>query len=374
MWHGRLVSAGYNAFIPLIAILLSLTTVAVLLRASGADPVTAYGSMINAAFGSSFSLSTTLLKTIPRLLAALGIALALRAGLWNIGAEGQIYVGAVATTAVALFGPHLAFPFAPLLAMAGGALAGAAWAAIPGMLRATRGISEVITSLMLVYVAIQLTNYLVEGPWLIPGSTFPESDLVPSGAILPVLWSGTLLNAGAIVAALAVIVAWVLMDLTTFGLRLRALGGNDRAAHLAGVRTAMMIVLALALSGAFAGLAGSIEVLGDRGRLVESFSPGYGFDAIAIALLGRLQPVSIVAAALLFGALDAGGAGLQTAAIGVSSSIVQITEGLVVVYLLIGLGIAQTISRRRRAREVLAAARQDEEASASPALVDAVRR
>ena len=368
MWVRRGILAGLGLLIPIVAVLLSLATVALLIRASGSDPIAAYGSMINAAFGNQFSLSTTLVKTIPRLLAALGIALALRAGLWNIGAEGQLYVGATAATAVALFGPHLPFPFGAIAAMSVGMLAGALWAAIPGVLRATRGISEVITSLMLVYVAIQLTNYLVEGPWLIAGSTFPESDVIPIGATLPVVWSGTLLHAGAIVAVLTVIVAWIIMDRTTFSLRLRALGGNERAAHFLGVRIPLMIVLAMALSGAFAGLAGSIEVLGVRGRLVESFSPGYGFDAIAIALLGRLQPASIVPAALLFGVLDAGGAGLETAAIGVSSSIVQITEGLVVVYVLIGIGIVQIMNRRRRAREVLAAAQRIEEMSASQAV------
>lgn len=358
IWRALARTAAINVFIPILAVVLALATVAVLLLAVGASPVSAYESMYNAAFGNSFALSTTIVKALPRLLSALGIALALRAGLWNIGAEGQIYVGGIAATAAALFGPDLGFPLVPLLAMAAAALAGAGWAAVPGVLRAKRGISEVISSLMLVYIGIQLTNYLVEGPWLVPGSTFAESREIASHEKLPIIWSGTLLNAGAIVALLSVVLAWFLMSRSTFGLHLDAIGGNERAAHVAGVRVSTTIVLAMAVSGAFAGLAGSVEVLGVRGRLVEGFSPGYGFEAIAIALLGRLHPIGVLGAALLFGALDAGSAGLQTAARGVPASIAQIAEGLAVVYVVIGLGLTELMSRRRRARAALEAAHE----------------
>lgn len=364
MWQLRARAAAVNVLIPILAVVLALATVAILLLAVGSDPIPAYRSMLSASFGSSFSLSTTVVKAMPRLMAALGIALALRAGLWNIGAEGQIYMGAIGATAAALFGPDLGFPLLTLLAMAAGALAGAGWAAIPGVLRAKRGISEVITSLMLVYVAIQITNYLVEGPWLVPGSTFAESPEIRAHNRLPLLVSGTLLNAGAIVALLSVLLTWFLMSRSTFGLHLDAIGGNERAAHVAGVRVSTTIVLAMAASGAFAGLAGSIEVLGLRGRLLEGFSPGYGFEAIAIALLGRLHPVGILGAALLFGALDAGSAGLQTAARGVPASIAQIAEGLAVAYVLIGLGLTELSGRRRRARAALEAAHEPRAAEA----------
>jgi simple sugar transport system permease protein len=339
--------------VPVLSVLLALVLVGLLLAANGSDPIAAYRSMVSAAFGSTFALSTTIMKTLPRLLPALGIALALRAGLWNVGAEGQIYVGALAATGVALFGPVLAFPLGAGLALIAGAAAGAAWGAIPGALRAGRGISEVITSLMLVYVAIHLTNYLVEGPWLVSGSTFPATNVVPTEFRLPIIWSGTLLNAGAlVVVGVLVVVAFVLAR-TVFGLRLRAVGGNDRAARIAGLSVGSITITAMAASGALAGLAGGIEVLGTRGRLIEGFSPGYGFEAIAIALLGRLNPIGIVGAALLFGALDAGGAGLQTTAAGVSSAIVPITEGLAVVFVLIGLGVVEMLARRRQARAML---------------------
>ena len=352
-WQLRTRALGLNVFIPLVAVVLALATVALLLVAVGSNPLDAYRDMWNAALGDRFALSTTVTKTMPRLLAALGIALALRAGLWNIGAEGQLYVGALATTAVALYEPDLGAPVMIATALVAGALAGAGWAMIPGVLRAKRGVSEVITSLMLVYIGIQLTNYVLESPWAEPGSTFPSSPYVPDGASLPTIVSGTLLNAGALVGLVLVAVAWFLMSRSTFGLRLNAIGGNERAARIAGVRVSLMIVLAMAASGAFAGLAGGMEVLGVRGRLVEGFSPGYGFEAIAIALLGRLNAFGILGAALLFGALDAGSAGLQTAAQGVPASISQVAEGLAVAYVLVGLGLASIIQRRRAARAAL---------------------
>jgi ABC-type uncharacterized transport system permease subunit len=357
-WQLRTRGAGLNVLIPLVAVALALATVALLLVAVGSNPLDAYRDMWNAALGDRFALSTTVTKTMPRLLAALGIALALRAGLWNIGAEGQLYVGALATTAVALHAPDLGAPLLIATALVAGALAGAGWALIPGVLRATRGVSEVITSLMLVYIGIQLTNYVLEGPWSQPGSTFPSSPYVPTGASLPIIVDGTLLNAGALVGLALVVLAWFLMSRSTFGLRLNAIGGNERAARVAGVRVSLMIVLAMGASGAFAGLAGGIEVLGVRGRLVEGFSPGYGFEAIAIALLGRLNAFGILGAALLFGALDAGSAGLQTAAQGVPASISQIAEGLAVGYVLLGLGLVSIIQRRRSARAALKAAAQ----------------
>jgi ABC-type uncharacterized transport system permease subunit len=292
--------------------------------------------MASTAVGSTFAVGTTLTKAVPRLLPALGVALALRAGLWNIGAEGQIYLGAAAAAAVALFGPQLPFPLGTALAL------------IAAMI--------VITTLMMVYVAVQLTNYLIEGPWLVPNSTWPATPLIPFAFKLPLIWPGTLVNGGAILAIVGVAALAVVVNRTTFGLWLRAIGGNERASEVIGVPIRPMIVAALAASGAFAGLAGGLEVLGVRGRLLEGFSPGYGFEAIAIALLGRLNPLGILAASLLFGALDAGAAGLQVASVGISSAIAPVIEGLAVGYLLAALGFAEIISRRQEARSALQSA------------------
>ncbi len=349
-------SALRNILISLAAVVLALATASLLLIAAGQNPLQSYAGMVQTAFGSPFAIGVTINKAIPRLLPALGIALALRAGLWNIGAEGQIYIGAAACAGVALFGPALPFPLGTGLALIAAMAAGAAWAAIPGALRAFRGVSEVITTLMLVYVAIQLTNYLIEVPWLAPGATAPATPVMPRPTRLPVVVPGTLVNAGIFIAVLAVVVLGFIVTRTTFGLQLRAIGGNERAAGIMGLRNRTLIVAALAASGAFAGLAGGIEVLGVRGRLLEGFSPGYGFEAIAIALLGRLNPIGITAAALLFGALDAGAAGLQVASAGVSSAIAPVIAALAVGYLLLGLGLADLLARRRQARRALAGA------------------
>jgi simple sugar transport system permease protein len=350
-----LLSSGTvaNLLISLAAVILALATAGVLLAASGQNPLTSFVGMIDTALGSPFAVGTTLMKSLPRLLPALGIALALRAGLWNIGAEGQIYLGAAACAAVALFGPDLPFPLGAGLALVAAIAAGAAWAAIPGVLRAYRRISEVITTLMLVYVAVQLTNYLIEGPWLVPGSTWPATAMIQREFRLPIIWHGTLVNAGVFIAVLAAVLLGFIVTRTTFGLWLRAIGGNERASEVIGLPNRPVIVAAMAASGAFAGLAGGIEVLGIRGRLLEGFSSGYGFEAIAIALLGRLHPVGITAAALLFGALDAAAAGLQVASAGVSSAIAPVIGALAVAYLLVGLGIMTIMARRREARSAL---------------------
>lgn len=339
--------------VPVASVVLALATVAILLFVIGADPIGAFGSMFNAALGDPHAISTTITKAVPRLVAALGIAIAIRAGLWNIGAEGQIYLGGMAATAVVLYAPELPFPLIPALAIVAAIVAGGLWGAIPGALRAWRGVNEVITSLMLVYVGIQVTNYMIEAVWSEPGATFPATEPFGAYARLPIILPGTLLNLGAILALLAAVAAWFIVDRTRFGLNTRAIGGSPNASRFLGIRVNRMIVLIMAVSGAFAGLAGSIEALGVRGRLIEGFSQAYGFEAIAVALLGRLHPAGIVGAALLFGALDAGGAGLQTGARGVSSSIVQIAAGLSVGYVLIGLGIQDKLRERRRTRDAL---------------------
>jgi general nucleoside transport system permease protein len=346
-------TSGRNIVISLAAIILAFGTAAVLLALVGQNALHSFTGMASTAVGSKFAIGTTLSKTVPRLLPALGIALALRSGLWNIGAEGQIYVGAAAAAGVALFGPQLPFPLGTVLALLAAMTVGAGWAAIPGLLRAYRGVNEVIVTLMMVYVAVQLTNYLIEGPWLVANSTWPATPLMPASVKLPLIWPGTLVNVGAIVALIGVAVLGFVINRTKFGLWLRAVGGNERASEVIGISVRPMIVTALAASGAFAGLAGAIEVLGVRGRLLEGFSPGYGFEAIAIALLGRLNPVGILCASLLFGALDAGAAGLQVAAVGTSSAISPVIEGLSVAYLLAALGLAKTLSRRREAQSAL---------------------
>ncbi|MCW2684875.1 MAG: nucleoside transporter rane protein [Blastococcus sp.] len=354
-WSGtrRLLAA---LVVPVAALVATVLTVSVVIAASGADPVAAFTAMFQGAFGNPTAIGTTVTKALPRLLPALGILIALRAGLWNIGAEGQIYIGALAAAAVALFTPTLPWQGTMLLALAAAALAAGVWCLIPGVLRTSRGVNEVITTLMLVYVGIQLTNYVIEHHWADPQASFPATPVFPQEARLPVIVPGTLVNAGVLVAIAAVALTWWIVTRTPLGLALRALGGSVGAAKVAGVNTTRAILIAMMLSGAFAGLGGAVEVLGTRGRLLEGFSVGYGFEAIAVALLGRLHPVGVVAAALLFGALDAGGSGLQAAGGSVSAGIVPLTAGCAMVYVLAALGVVSIRQRRRSVAVQLRAA------------------
>jgi ABC-type uncharacterized transport system permease subunit len=333
--------------------LVTLLEVYAFLAVAGIDPFEAFHNMYTAALGSKFAVATSLGKTVPRLLSALGVALAIRGGLWNIGAEGQIYLGAAGAAGAAMFAPDVAGLHGPVVGLIAGFLTGALWGAIPGTLRAYRGINEVITSLLLVYVAIQIVNYLVEGPWLVPNSTFPATAVLPLRDRLPRIWPGTLLNAGFLIALGMALVAYILLYKTELGLWIRSIGGNERASYVMGLPVRSMLVAVMALSGGFAGLAGAVEVLGTRGRLMEGFSPGYGFEAIAIALLGRLHPFGIVCAALIFGILDAGSGGLQVSSAGMSSAISPIIEGLAVVNLLASLGLVEISLKRYSTRKAL---------------------
>jgi ABC-type uncharacterized transport system permease subunit len=349
----------------IVAVVLALLTAGGFLFLTGLDPLQVYSQMVNAAIGDPYSLSAAITKSVPRLVTGLGIAIALRAGLWNVGAEGQLYMGATGATAIAVFGPRLPFPLGTGLALTAAVLVGAAWSAIPGILRAVKGVSEVITSLMMVYIAIQVTNYLVEGPWGTRGATFPQSPPIPGPFRLPLIAPGFLVNAGAVIALLAVFATWTLFNRTSLGLEMKAVGGNWRAAHRSGVRVGRTILVSMLLSGAFAGLAGGIEVLGVRGVLIEGFSPGYGFDGIAVALLGQQNPLGIVAASMLFGGLDAGGIGLVATSQGLPYAFVQTIEGLAVVFVLLALGVISVLERRAKAREALSSTRAVAEAMAS---------
>ena len=363
-----LVSRSHTSSIavPIGAVVLALLSTFFLLLAAGADPFGALSNMWDASFGSSYAIGSTIVKTLPRVFTGLAVAMALRAGLWNIGAEGQLYLGAVAATGFALYVTDLPEPIAPVIVLLVAALAGAAWAWLPGVLRAYRGISEVITTLMMVYIGIQIASYFATGPWSTPGANFPATVPVPASTRLPLLGEGTVMHAGLIVAVVVALAAWFVMDRSTLGIRLRAVGGNFTAASTMGVNSRRIIVVALCLSGALAGLAGGVEVLGSRGRLIEGFSPGFGFEGIAIALLGRVRVGGIVAAAFLYGALDAGGAGLQASGAGLSAAIVQVTGALAVTYLLAALGLIELITRRAKARAALVIAEPAKEQTWSP--------
>ncbi len=321
--------------VALVAIAIGL--LALLLALTGQAVGPALDALWRGAVGSAYAISSaTLVRMVPLALAGLAVALAFRAGLLNIGAEGQLLVGAAAATGVLTVAQHLgtatgATAFAALaLALVAGALAGATWAGIAAWLRHRFTVPEVISTIMLNFVALALTGWLVRGPLQEPTRVNPQSASLPASLQLPTLLPGTRLHVGVLVALALAALLWWWLGGSAAGFRVRAVGANPAAAQVAG-RIAVPRVLAgtFLASGALAGLAGSVELTGVTFALYENFSPGYGYTAIAVALLARLDPLGVVATALLFGALDAGANAMQRDA-GVPSVVVQVVNAAII--------------------------------------------
>jgi simple sugar transport system permease protein len=261
-----------------------------------------------------------LLKSVPLLLTGLSVAIAFRAGVWNIGGEGQFLAGAM--------GAFLGARYGMTAALIASVLAGAVWASIAAAMRLWRNAPEVLTTILLNFIAIHLLGYAVNGPLQEASGKYPQSDAVPAAAMLPLLGESEL-HAGVIIVALAAIATWFLLYRTAEGLRLRAMGFNPSAARWAGVNVNAQLVRAMAISGAMAGLAGGIELLGVTHRLFERFAAGYGYAGIAVALLAQLHPLGTIASAFFFGALTTGAGELQRTA-GISSMVATLAQAIVI--------------------------------------------
>lgn len=291
-----------------VALLLSTLFLAL----AGKDPGKVLATMFGGAFGTAYGLSETLVRSVPLVLAGLGIALAARMQLWNVGAEGQIFMGAFAASGVALYvGEKLpAIVLLPLMAVAG-IVAGGLWAFLPALARAYWSTSETITTLLLNYVAINWVSYLVYGPWKDPkGFNFPLSATFPDAAWMPALWGRV--HAGLIVAVLAAVLLYLLLNWTRWGFEIKVVGDSPKAANYARISITRNILLVMFTAGALAGLAGMLEVSGLIHRLQRDISPGYGYTAIIVAYLARRHPLAILPVAFLFGGLQAGGFSVQT--------------------------------------------------------------
>lgn len=273
-------------------------------------------------------LSDVLVRATPLALTGLAVAIAFRAGVWNIGADGQFLVGATlaAWIGVGIGTTHAALP----LALLGGAIAGAAWAGIAGVLRERFAVLEVISTIMLNFVAAFGVSYLVRGPLQEPTHVYPQTSSIGDAAQLPILVPGTRIHAGIVIALLLAVIAWWTMRHTAAGFRLRITGENPFAARSAGlVNVDRVTARAFLVSGALAGLAGAVEVCGVTYALYENLSPGYGYTAIAVALLARLDPLGTFAAAILFGALEVAAASLQREA-AIPSTTASVVEAVVI--------------------------------------------
>lgn len=296
---------------------------------------------------SSAFFSGTLVRAIPLMIIGVGISLAFRAGVFNIGAEGQLALGAIAATVIGLFFPQVGVG-SVVLALLAGALAGALWAGIAAILRARFGVLEVITTLMLNFVAASLVSYLVRGPLQEPARIYPQSELIAAAARLPRLSDASRLHAGIFVAIVVAIAAWWFLSKTAAGFRLRAVGASPSASLVTGrVNVGIVSAAALVTSGALAGLAGGIEVAGVTNALYENVSPGYGFSAIAVAILAGLHPLRVIPAALLFAILETGALGMQRDA-GVPAVVASVLEALAILVVVAASGRFRFSARRPR--------------------------
>lgn len=301
-----------------------------IIAVSGGNPFVSFSSMFTGAFGDLYSIGQTLIKFTPLAITGAAIAIGMRGGLFNIGAEGQLLVGALAA---AWIGYSLQLPavlHVPLCLLAG-ICGGALWGLIPGLIRAYRGVNEVITTIMMNYIAVYLIHFLVASPMKDPNSMAPQTPQINQTAQLGYIIKSADIHTGIAAALLIALIFGIFLWHTKVGYEIRAVGLSHRAAKTAGINVNKVIALVMLISGAVSGLAGSIEVLGIHHKFYDQFSPGYGFDSIAVALLGNNSGVGVLLSALLFGALNSGALNMQIET-GSPKEIVIIIQAVIIIF------------------------------------------
>jgi general nucleoside transport system permease protein len=349
--------------VPILAVLAALTVGAGFLIMLRVDVGQVYSQLIKGAVGSYYSQSQTLGKATPLLLVALGVCIAFRCNVLNIGVEGQVIVGGLATTACALALKDLPGPLLILLSLAAGFLGGALWAGIPGILKAWGGVNEILSTIMMNQISVYLLIVMLTGPMKdksaqAEAANIVQSARIPEQAWLPLLYPRTALHLGAVIALIMALVVLFFLWRTVAGYRIRAVGANPHASAYAGISVRRVTLLAMALSGGFAGLAGSVEILGVTHRAIQDFSTGYGFSGIVVALFGGLHPLGAIPASILFGGLMVSGNKLQ--AVGVSSAMVTVLQGLIVLF------VVSSSELTRRSRRMTAQTPRSPEPVAAP--------
>ncbi|MBN1259125.1 MAG: ABC transporter permease, partial [Anaerolineae bacterium] len=339
-----------DALLPVLAVLAALVIGAFMLLVLGANPIRAYGALLEGAFGSGNAIAETAVKAIPLLLVGLGICIAYRGNVINIGGEGQMIIGAILGTLVGISLPNSSGWLVVPLALLAGFLGGALWGFAPGFLKAHFSVNEILSTVMMNAIAVQIMNYLLRGPMIDPAqaelaSQIPQTARLPEAYHLPRL-APTRLHLGALIAVILAVLVYILLWRTTLGYRIRAVGYNPHASRYGGIPVPRHVVIALVLSGAFAGLAGAIQVYGLNYRMITDgsatgFTGSAGFNGIVTALFGQLHPIGAIPAAFLFGALLVGANKLQRA-MQVPSAFIIALNGLVVVFV-----VSSEIWRRR---------------------------
>jgi simple sugar transport system permease protein len=371
----RTRSKYFANLVPLAAVVVALLIGAVMLILLDADPVEGFRAMAEGAFGSTDALTSTALKATPLLFVGVGITIAFRANVINIGGEGQMVAGALLATAVALVLPDWPAVIMLPTVLIAGLVGGGAMGAIPGALKAYYGVNEILSTIMLNVVAVQLMNFLLRGPMIDPGEVergtrIPQTERLQEGADLPLLFGSGRFHIGPFLAVLVAVAAYILLWRTPLGYRLRAVGQSTDAAQYAGIPVKRTIVLAMTLSGAMGGLAGAVLVFGSEShRMVTDgstagFTGSAGFNGIVAALFGGLHPLWTIPASFLFGGLLVGGNALQRA-VQVPTALILALNGLVVVFVVATDRYRRTL--RERAAQAETAARLAAEAEANDA-------
>jgi ABC-type uncharacterized transport system permease subunit len=327
--------ALYSLGTPLLAVVTAFLLGAIVIAVTGGDVLKAYQGLWEGSLGRPQSISESLVWATPYIFGGLAVALAFKAGLFNIGVEGQIALGSLASVYVGYAVTGVPFPFHLILAVVAGCLAGALWGAIPGFLKARTGAHEVIVTIMLNYIAIQMTSFLVSGPMKDPNPLIANAQTpkILLSARLPSLLGDPIYRVhwGFLIAILAAVAVWWLLQKSTLGFEIRTVGANPQAARYAGIAVGRTMVIAMALSGGLAGLGASLEVVGLNFYHTAGFSVGYGFDSIAVALLGRSDPFGVLPSAALFGALRAGASRMQFLS-QIPIDIINVIQALVLIF------------------------------------------
>lgn len=328
----KLIKGIKSSLSAVLTIVIALAVGAILISLSGTNPLDAYTELLKGAFSNTHRLSETLVKTMPLLIMALGISIAFKNLIWNIGADGQFTMGAILSLAVGIYLHLPAWLLFPLSIIAG-IIGGALWSGLAGLLKAKFNANEVITTLMLNYVASYFLAYLVYGPMKDPkGFDFPQTPLIPDSLKLPLFMSSERLHYGIFITIILVILM-IYFWRSTLGFRIELMGQGEGVSEYAGIKTKRTMIISMMLSGAFAGLAGWMEVYGVQYRLMTDISSGYGNIAIVVALLGGLNPIGISVAAFFFAALMVGGNSMQRMT-NVPFSIVNIIQGLIIIFVI----------------------------------------
>jgi general nucleoside transport system permease protein len=354
---------GLRAFFPFLGVLVALAVSAIVLLVLRVNPLAAYAAMFRGAFGSVGGWYQSFVKATPLLLVGLGICIAFRASVINIGGEGQIIMGALAGSAIALSFPEAPSLLMVIACMVAGFLAGAFWGFIPGYLKARFKVNEILSTIMMNHIALQFMNFLLSGPMMDPearsaGTFLAQTARLPANSWLTRIVPQTLMHSGVYVALLLAVLVYVFLWRTTIGFRIRAVGLNPQASRYAAINVPVNQALSMTLAGGLAGLAGVIEVLGVHRRILEGFTGGFGFTGIVAALLGSLHPLGLIPASILFGGLLVGANTMQRA-MQVPAALIQAILGLVVLFVSgSALGIQQIVKKRRIA---LTAALEDDQ-------------